>query len=351
LAQVIFSQESAWKMDSVLRLGLIADIQYADCDDGSDFSGREKRRFRNSLKVLQDAVACFNDHGVDAIVQLGDIIDGCNAKVGASESAMSTVLNVFGRSTSPVRYDLVGNHDLYNMNRELLSLAGLNFLSDTGKSYRSVHFGDKWELIFLDPYEHALIGLRPDDPNFLEAEQMIHSLNPNVGVEGADWFQGLSEDMYRYVPFNGAVSDEQLTWLYDVLNKAAAEERSALVFTHIPVYGPATKPQTIAWNGDDLLRVLHTFKDTVIAVFAGHDHSGGYAVDPAGVHHVTMASPMLANVGSECFAILECHEGWAQFLSKGRVCVESNTNGVGKEYNELLLAKGADNQPLIQAQT
>ena len=56
------------------RIGVIADVQYVDqvivavhClkykvdqEDGFDFSGVQRRRYRNSLKVLQQAVRHWN---------------------------------------------------------------------------------------------------------------------------------------------------------------------------------------------------------------------------------------------------------------------------------------------------
>ena len=38
----------------------------------------------------------------------------------------------------------------------------------------------------------------------------------------------------------------------------------------------------------------------------------------AGLHHITMNSPLTAT--GDCFAILECHEGWAHFKAYGRAC-------------------------------
>jgi len=74
--------------------------------------------FPQFLKVLQHAVARFNDYDLDASVQFVNTIDGCNPKMGASESAMPTILNVSGRSTSTVNYRLVGNHDQHNMHQQ-----------------------------------------------------------------------------------------------------------------------------------------------------------------------------------------------------------------------------------------
>merc|ERR1719352_467374 len=104
-----------------VRIGLIADVQYADADDGSDFAKTETRYFRNALKILASAVEVWNARGVDTVVQLGDIIDGSNSKAGESEKALSTVLGVFGRCKARRRFDLVGNHELYNFQKHELT--------------------------------------------------------------------------------------------------------------------------------------------------------------------------------------------------------------------------------------
>lgn len=42
-------------MQACVRVG-----RYADCEDGTDFSGSERRYFRNSLKITERAVDCWN---------------------------------------------------------------------------------------------------------------------------------------------------------------------------------------------------------------------------------------------------------------------------------------------------
>ena len=42
------------------RIGVIADVQYVDQEDGFDFSGVQRRRYRNSIEVLQRAVKHWN---------------------------------------------------------------------------------------------------------------------------------------------------------------------------------------------------------------------------------------------------------------------------------------------------
>eukprot|EP00930_Biecheleria_cincta_P005297 TRINITY_DN106218_c0_g1_i1.p1 TRINITY_DN106218_c0_g1~~TRINITY_DN106218_c0_g1_i1.p1 ORF type:complete len:389 (-),score=69.35 TRINITY_DN106218_c0_g1_i1:181-1320(-) len=329
-----------------ISIGLIADIQYADCDDGSDFSGKEHRYFRNSIKITQNAVECWNAFGVHAVVQLGDIIDGCNTKLGASETAMRSVLNILEQINAEHRFDLIGNHELYNIPREALPSSGLKCLGKDGLTYYTAHIGEHWEAIFLDPYEQALIGLREEDPGLVQAKEVMMTHNPGVLEGDRDWFEGLPVEKHRYVPYNGGVSANQIDWLKGALQAATADKRKVLVFLHVPLYGPATKDRTVVWNAEDILNVLHAHAETVIAVFAGHDHDGGYAVDSAGLHHITMNSPLTATPGTDCFAVLECHaDGWAHFHAHGRACVESNTGGKGRAYTELILAKGSENQP------
>ncbi|CAE7325659.1 ADPRM [Symbiodinium necroappetens] len=189
-------------MQAPFRLGLIADIQYADCEDGTDFSGCEQRHFRNSLNIARNAVECWNAVGVDAVVQLGDVIDGCNAKMNASETALAAVLNVLSRSPAQ-RFDLIGNHELYNVKRDSMTASGLRCFGPDGLTYYSAHLGDRWEAIFLDPYEISLIGLSQDDSGFLEAQEMMRQHNPNVLTGAKDWFKGLPTSKHRFVPYNG----------------------------------------------------------------------------------------------------------------------------------------------------
>merc|ERR1719329_1937283 len=181
--------------------------------------------------------------------------------------------------------------------------------------------------------------------------------NPAVLSSGplgtTDWFKGLPVEMHRWVPFNGGLSDVQLAWLRRTLEATRAAGRRAIIFSHVPLHAPATKPKTVLWNAEDCLAVLHEFGEVVSAVIAGHDHAGGYAVDSAGIHHVTMNSPLTAEPVDPLtqkrnvpFGIIECHEDFALLrCPSGRGVVSSGTSGKGPHYPELVLAKGAENVP------
>lgn len=332
-----------------LRLGLIADVQYADADDGSDFSGKHMRHFRNTLRVLDRAVERWNAEGVDAVVQLGDLIDGCNRRLGTSRQALDAVLASLSCLACPRRFDVLGNHELYNFPRDDLAASGLALLGPgaSGGAYGSVLLGASWELLLLDCYEEALIGYPTGHPSLLKAEELMRQHNSRAITEAYDWDLGLPVEKQHFTPVNGAVSAGQVSWLRARLAAAESECRSVLVFTHIPLYLPATRPKTVAWNAEALLATLHAHRDAVVAVLAGHDHCGGYAVDEAGVHHVTLCSPLhVSPPANDCSAVLSCHEGWAHLALHGHACAESGGEWEGRPYAELVLAKGAVNHPV-----
>lgn len=66
--------------------GVIADVQYADIPNGTNFREDEVRCYRGGLRVLGQAVEAWNSEaaqgaGCDfaAVMQLGDLIDGQNS--------------------------------------------------------------------------------------------------------------------------------------------------------------------------------------------------------------------------------------------------------------------------------
>eukprot|EP00403_Amphidinium_massartii_P033145 CAMPEP_0178445716 /NCGR_PEP_ID=MMETSP0689_2-20121128/40344_1 /TAXON_ID=160604 /ORGANISM="Amphidinium massartii, Strain CS-259" /LENGTH=343 /DNA_ID=CAMNT_0020070343 /DNA_START=28 /DNA_END=1059 /DNA_ORIENTATION=- len=306
------------------RIGLISDIQYADSDIGSDYSGQERRYYRDALDIARRAVECWNAADVDAVVQLGDVIDGKNGWVGASASssvALARVLGVLDQCTAKDRLDLIGNHELYNFPRSELATCGLRCVDKAGKTYYSRSFGSRFEAIVLDPYEHALIGMKDTDAGHKAAVDILSKKNPQALQEGANWFKGVPHADLRYVPFNGGMSAEQLAWLSTALEEAEAAHRTVLVFSHVPVYEAATNARTLVWDADKVMELLHRHRQSVLAVVSGHDHDGGYAVDDTGIHHITLRSPLITEPGSDCFAVLECFpDGTAHFVSHGFAC-------------------------------
>lgn len=123
---------------------------------------------------------------------------------------------------------------------------------------------------------------------YLETRRAAAATGPVNSVRGpADWVAGLEGMALRFVPFNGGVGPGQLAWLRSTLRAARDAYEHVVVFTHVPVC-PLSCPRetTLMWNFDEVLSALHDDGgDAVVAVFAGHAHKGGYAVDTHGIHH------------------------------------------------------------------
>ena len=69
----------------LFTVGLIADPQYVDKDDGYNYRKTRKRYYRTALKLTENAVNVWNDPNhahpcPSLIVCLGDTIDGFNKR-------------------------------------------------------------------------------------------------------------------------------------------------------------------------------------------------------------------------------------------------------------------------------
>ena len=117
---------------TITKIGVIADIQYCDEDDGTSFGGDETRRYREALNVTKRAAKTFVEHQVGAVVQLGDAIDG-NSKENFKRDFCERICPILeiplpknlqetyslSHSTVP-RLDVIGNHELYCATRQQL---------------------------------------------------------------------------------------------------------------------------------------------------------------------------------------------------------------------------------------
>ena len=80
-----------------------------------------------------------------------------------------------------------------------------------------------------------------------------------------------------------------------------------VIFSHVLLHplGGGDDWCTTVFDVEEVAQILAEAAPAVVAVFAGHDHKGGYAVDSAGVHHVTLPSPL--NCGSDGAAHANVH--------------------------------------------
>jgi len=158
----------------------------------------------------------------------------------------------------------------------------------------------------LDAYDISTIGRPETHPKVVEARAILDAYNPNVFTKRGDWFRDLPRERFKYVPFNGALGSVQHEWLRGILDQARSDGDTVLLFTHIPfVQSPGSYyERTLTWDCDETLALTAQY-DNILAVFAGHTHSGSHLLKD-GIHHITLASPLVCSPGTEAYAILEC---------------------------------------------
>nr|XP_021500006.1 manganese-dependent ADP-ribose/CDP-alcohol diphosphatase isoform X2 [Meriones unguiculatus] len=224
--------------EPLFSFGVIADIQYADLEDGYNYQRSRRRYYRHSLVHLQGAIEDWNSESSMpcCVLQLGDIIDGYNAQYKVSEKSLELVMNTFQMLKVPVHHTW-GNHEFYNFSRDYLANSKLNskFLEDRimqhpetspSEDYYAYHFVPfpKFRFILLDAYDLSVLGIDQSSPKYEQCLKMLREHNPNVELNSP---QGLSEP--QYVQFNGGFSQEQLNWLNEVLKFSDMNQEKVVI--------------------------------------------------------------------------------------------------------------------------
>lgn len=189
----------------LFAFGVIADIQYAEAEDGYDFGGYRRRYYRQSLQLLREAVEAWAAERppLAFVLQLGDSIDGLNARSGEAEGALEQVLAALGRLRVPVHHAW-GNHELYNFSRARLAHTGLNsrpagaMAGPPDRDCQAYHFSPaaRFRVVVLDAYDLSVLGREPDSPRYRESLRLLREKNPNdnlnspAGTPGSTLWQG-----------------------------------------------------------------------------------------------------------------------------------------------------------------
>jgi manganese-dependent ADP-ribose/CDP-alcohol diphosphatase len=310
------SSSSATLSASLLSpsFALVADTQYVDLPDGSNFDGTRIRRFRQSLDILGKACEQFRQSHRFGVI-LGDIIDMKCAPANITERCFADINDKTGKCGMPWHF-LVGNHDLACFSRATILDAYIPNIPqkiDCSPSRLYYDFVDdgipNMRFIVLDAFEVSWIGAATE----AFRQEAINSIkrNPNMVYNdqenswpASDWLLGLDDDEYmrRFVPCGGGVSNEQLSWLRNTLSMCKREGERCIIFSHMPCFMGCTYfKECCIFNSDEVLSVLHEF-DVVVAFFAGHDHTGGYDVDDHGIHHVIPPAPIDCQLNDTAFA-------------------------------------------------
>lgn len=163
-----------------------------------------------------------------------------------------------------------GNHCLYNAPRHVLNdRLGINAHKEAMASSTPVHHsyfsysipvsrrapdtatlsvGErqqqpencKFKVIMLDGYDVSLLGWPKGHTNRILAERILEQKNPNWNKNNNAGLHGLER---RFVGFGGGVSEEQLEWFENELQKSQNLAERVIVCCHLCLH-PKTCPAT-----------------------------------------------------------------------------------------------------------
>lgn len=242
-----------------LRVGLVTDVQYCDCDPSG------KRYYRSSLDRLDSCVIYFNKEKVDLSFHLGDIVD---RDVDAN---LQPVLNHFKRLENKV-YHLLENHDVgavykegYNKNKGDKAFQKLVENLAMPKDYYSVQINNVCFVVLNtnDIAQYALdlttsLGKQKYE-EFKELKSLVNRTLRNNGGERLAW--------------NGGIGKVQMDWIKKTLEEAESNNQIVIILVHQAPY-PENGLQIL--NNWEFLDLVDKYK-SVKAIFAGHHHPGAFA--------------------------------------------------------------------------
>ena len=296
--------------EATTQIGIIADIQYVDDEDASQWGDpSRKRRYRSSLRIFKAAIKELSFKTATNVV-LGDIIDGKAKRTNQRDESLSHVMDALRDANAMSEWRFVlGNHDFFNFTREELYAMDAFMPRSIAKEcnpmkmYYTQEVASNLLLVTLDCYEISLDGAISPDYK-VDAENMIKRNNPNV-ASGKNWLEGLDEDKKKYVPYNGGVTEDQKEWLKSVLAASRSSGQKVVVFSHAPFNLKCARPSALCWSAEEVGGILRG-SGNVLAVFSGHDHDGGYYREEGegGIRHVVLPAPLEAPEGSPCWGVL-----------------------------------------------
>jgi len=225
----------------LFSFGIIADVQFCDCDPAMD------RYYRNSTQKLADALDHLHQYELAFILDLGDLID-------RNFTNFEKMLTIYASSKFRV-YRVVGNHDFSVEDHQKTKVAqqlGLDPLA----YYDFVYLG--WRIIMLNGCELSTFAHPAGSEEDKAGRQMLQQLESTGAAHAKPW--------------NGGMSSSQMQWLESRLQAAKRAGQKVVVCNHYPVYPP--DPHNL-WNDKALVQLLESYPQ-VVAYFNGHNHAGNY---------------------------------------------------------------------------
>lgn len=308
----------------LFSVGLMADLQYADLDNGESFVEKSVRRYRQSLDILRSGAAEFALAKTSINVLLGDLIDFKSTIDNKADLCLSRILEITKAPGVGPFHFIVGNHDLNAFSRPRVHSQYLppSVRAATPPSGEILYYSLKphagFKFLFLDPFDVSSFNASSEAKQ-RQAQDLLKASNPNMADDkkNGNWFTGLSPEDRRYVPYNGMIGVTQLRWLQDELLSATRLGERVIVFSHLPIFSRCVDPGGLMWNAEPVLEIVH-LSPCVVAWVSGHDHQGGYAVDEFGVHHIIPPAPLECDEGQVAFGVLHIDEAGGSLVWRGK---------------------------------
>ena len=270
---------SSCEDSAILKIGLITDPQYCDCDPSGT------RIYREALKKLPVAIDSMNKFKVDFVMNLGDMIDHYYESYD-SVSQFYQYLNM-------PYYNLLGNHEFEQIHDSLFS----TILPRYGMPdfYYGFNFKN-WRFLVLDGTELAAYS---------------RILHPDLAGEGDSLIQQV-QDKVNNRPWNGGIGRDQRKWIRNQIQSAHDSGQNVILFCHFPVF-----PDTVylnLWNREEVIALIEDYPN-VVAYINGHFHQGNYGFKK-GIHYVNQAA-MLDTYENNTFGVLEVYSDKLVFKGFG----------------------------------
>jgi len=309
------------------RIGLVADVQYVDDDDGFNFRKTRRRYYRSSLDRFRAAVDHWREEKVERVIQLGDLLDGKSSRQGKKQKDFAELERVISGLRVPWHH-CIGNHELYNFNEKELRV----WMSrDSGIDLKNVNYyafipTPGFLVVVLNSYEINYANQKDENEDgddsiprrTAEARRILDANNPN---EDKNSPTGLVDYDRRWCAFNGGLGKDQLEWLETQLHSAKEKNQKVIVVSHVPVEPKACADiLDLAWDYEGAQSLISKFSDIVFGVFAGHDHDGNsYLDEDTNILYVTFKAVLETEPESNAFVVCDLFDDRLEFKGHGEI--------------------------------
>jgi manganese-dependent ADP-ribose/CDP-alcohol diphosphatase len=265
--------------DPLFSFGIIADVQYCDCDPAGT------RYFRSSLPKLEEAMRFFRKESPGFIINLGDLIE-------KDFDSYNAVMNILDSSGLKI-YHVAGNHDYSVESKYKKHIPPL----EAGKEGYYTFRIDRYRFIILNGNEISTYS-SGNNRVIKQAAELIDKLKAGGEINALDW--------------NGAISAKQIKWLTNQLNRASSNDELVFIACHFPVW-PVNEHNLL--NYKDIIDLLGKYNN-IIAWFNGHNHMGNYGNFNM-IHFITLKG-MVETPAINSYSVVDVYKNKIWIRGSGR---------------------------------